>query len=124
MRPSAFCSFEVDHELELDGGLDREIARLFALQYSIDIRCGTPKLLDKIRTIRDQSANFCEGPGPIDGRDTVASSQFRNLCEIVLCEGIGYHDQAILWFVRLRCKARLELGHFINGLNLPRSNQT
>src|SRR5215510_4919216 len=86
------CGLEIDRELELDWGLDREVARLVALQYSINIRCGAPILLDKVWTIRDQSANFCEGPGPIDSRDTVASSQFRNLCEMVLCEGIGYHD--------------------------------
>ena len=43
-----------------DGGLDGKLARPFALQDSISIRCGTPILVDEIGTIRDQPTDFSE----------------------------------------------------------------
>jgi hypothetical protein len=54
----------------ISSSLDREIVRFFALQDSVNIRSGTPILVDKIRTVRDQSANCSERTGPIDGRNT------------------------------------------------------
>ena len=50
----------VDHQFEFNRGLDGKIARLRALQDAIDIRRRTPELIENIRAVRDQAANFSE----------------------------------------------------------------
>ena len=64
---------EIDHQLELDRGLDRKIARFRALEDTIDIGRRTPKIVDENRTVGDQAAEFSKETERIDGRETVAS---------------------------------------------------
>src|SRR5262245_65620157 len=91
---------EIDHQLELDRGLNWKLAWFRALENAITIRRRTPVFVDDVRTIRDQAAEFSEGTGPIDGRQTVARSQQSNLCAMADREGIRYHEQAA---IRLAC---------------------
>src|SRR5215471_8035232 len=51
---------EVDHQLELGGRLNRQLAWFRALEDAIDIRHRTPVLIGNTRAVRDQSANFSE----------------------------------------------------------------
>ena len=46
VKAERFRSFEIDHQFELDWGLDRKLARLLATQNAIDIRRRTPKVIN------------------------------------------------------------------------------
>jgi hypothetical protein len=49
---------EVDHELELDCGLDGKFARFRALENAVGVRRRTSVFIDDIRAVRDQAADF------------------------------------------------------------------
>jgi hypothetical protein len=66
---------EVDHQLELDWRLDWKLARVRALEDAIGIDRRAPKLAERVNSVGQQAADFSEETGPLDGRDTVASSQ-------------------------------------------------
>ena len=66
---------EVDHQLELDRGLDRKLARLLALEDAIGIGRCAPKIIDQVISVGQQAAEFSEDAERIDGRETVASRQ-------------------------------------------------
>jgi hypothetical protein len=52
--------FEVDHELELDRGLDWKIARLRAPEYAIGVGRRAPKLIEPHASVGQQAAPFSE----------------------------------------------------------------
>ena len=66
---------EVDHQLELDRGLDGKLARLRALEDAIGIGRRAPKIIDQVTSVGQQAAEFSEETERIDGRETVASRQ-------------------------------------------------
>ena len=66
---------EVDHQLELDRGLDRKLARLRALEDAIGIGRRAPKIIEQVISVGQQAADFSEETERIDGRETVASRQ-------------------------------------------------
>ena len=51
---------EVDHQLELDRGLDRKLARLRALEDAIGIGRRAPKIIDQVISVGQQAAEFSE----------------------------------------------------------------
>src|SRR6266480_4680326 len=51
---------EVDHQLELDWGLDGKLARVRASQDAIDIGRGKPKQIALLTSVRQQAAEFSE----------------------------------------------------------------
>src|SRR5262245_17664261 len=66
---------KIDHQLELDRGLDRKLARLRTLEDAIGIGRREPKIIDQVTTVGQQAAEFSEETGRIDGRETVARRQ-------------------------------------------------
>src|ERR1700686_4319972 len=68
-------SLEVDHQLILDWGLDRKLARHLPLEDAIDIARGKPKYIALLTSIGQQAALFGEETPRINGRKVVASSQ-------------------------------------------------
>ena len=66
---------EVDHQLELDRGLDGKLARLLALEDAIDIGRRAPKIIGQVNSVGQQAADFSEETERIDGRETIASRQ-------------------------------------------------
>src|SRR6266571_5360832 len=66
---------EVDHQLELDRGLDGKLTRLRAPQDAIDIDRSTPKIIEQVISVGQQAAEFSEETERIDGRKTVASRE-------------------------------------------------
>jgi hypothetical protein len=75
IQAERFGSLEIDHQLELDRGLDRKLARLGALEDAIGIGRRAPIIIDLVISVRQQAADFSEETERIDGRDTVASNQ-------------------------------------------------
>src|SRR6202166_492295 len=67
-------SLEVDHQLILDWGLDRKLARHLPLEDAIDIARGKPKYIALLASIGQQAAFFSEETPRIDGRKIIASS--------------------------------------------------
>jgi len=59
-EPKRLGGLQIDHQLELDWGLDRELARLLSLEDTININGRTPVLIDDVWTIRDQATEFSE----------------------------------------------------------------
>jgi len=51
---------EVDHQLELDRGLDGKLARLLALEDAIGIDRRAPKLIEPVISVGQQAAEFSE----------------------------------------------------------------
>ena len=51
VKAERFRSFEIDHQFELDWGLDRKLARLLAPQNAIDIRRRTPKVINQVTSV-------------------------------------------------------------------------
>jgi hypothetical protein len=70
-----FGGLEVDHQLELDRGLDGKLARLGALEDAIGIRRRAPKIIDHVISVGQQAAEFSEETEWVDGGKTVASRQ-------------------------------------------------
>jgi hypothetical protein len=66
---------EVDHQLELDWGLDGKLARLRAPQDAIDILRRTPIIIELVISVGYQAADFSELMERIDRRETVAGRQ-------------------------------------------------
>jgi hypothetical protein len=63
---------EIDHQLELDRGLDGKLARLRALEDAIGIGRGAPEIMDQVSSVGQQPAEFSEETERIDGREAVA----------------------------------------------------
>ena len=73
---------KVDDQLELDRGLDGEVARVRALEDAAGIGRRAPKIIEPVESIGQQAAEFSELTVRIDGRKTVAS---RQRCDLRLC---------------------------------------
>jgi hypothetical protein len=56
VKAKRFSSFEVDHEVELDGRLHGQFAGLCALENAIDIICRASKVIGQVVSVRQQSA--------------------------------------------------------------------
>src|SRR5713226_4812163 len=66
---------EVDHQLELDRGLDGKLARRRALEDAIGIGRRAPKSTELVISVGHQAAEFSEETARIGSRKTVASRQ-------------------------------------------------
>src|SRR5262249_34408527 len=69
VSPERLGGLDVDHQFELDRGLDGKSARLFALEDAIDIRCRAPIRIVLVNSVGQQAAEFSEGAARIDGRE-------------------------------------------------------
>ena len=54
---------EVDHQLELDRGLDGKLARLRALEDAIGIARRAPIIIEQVISVGQQAAEFSEDNG-------------------------------------------------------------
>ena len=60
IQAQRFGSLEIDHQLELDRGLDRKLARLGALEHAIGIGRRAPKNIGRVTSVGQQAAEFSE----------------------------------------------------------------
>jgi hypothetical protein len=58
IKPECLGGLEVNHQLELDWRLDGKLARFRALENAVDVQRRTSVLIDDIRAVRDQAADF------------------------------------------------------------------
>ena len=54
------CSSDLDHQLELDWGLNGKLARFLALEDAIGVRCGAPIRIELVNSVGQQAAEFSE----------------------------------------------------------------
>ena len=108
-------SLEVDHQLELDRGLDGKFARLRVPEDAISIRRRAAVIIAEIISIGQQPANFSEETARIDSRETEASDQRNNLRAMDGQEGIRHHYQATIWVASQRRNDGFKLGHVAHG---------
>ena len=81
---------------------------------AIDIGRGCPKIIDQVRAVGQQAADFNEETERIDGRETVASRQRCDLYAIGDREGVRDHDQSAIRFASLCSNDGIELGPVVN----------
>src|SRR5262249_16691142 len=81
---------EIDRKLELDRGLDGQLAWLRALEDTIGIGRHAPEIIKPVISVRQQAPEFSDETERIDGRKTVASSQQCDLLAVVDRECIGH----------------------------------
>src|SRR6478672_5484983 len=84
------------HEPEVPVKVREWIRPALASPDLVGIDRRAPKLAERVNSVGQQAADFSEETGPIDSRDTVASSQQSNLRAMANREGIRYHDQATI----------------------------
>src|SRR5438093_8570080 len=76
------CSLEVDHQLELRGLLDGEIAWIGPFQNFIDVGGRTTIQSYEVGTVRHQIADFCTSRLRADRRDSVLDREVRDSCRV------------------------------------------
>ena len=74
-QPECLRGFEINDELILGRRLHREIAWLLTFEDAIDVAGGTPKLVDKIKSIRDQAAAGDKVAPVVDRRQPVPGGE-------------------------------------------------
>src|SRR5262245_25412124 len=114
VEPERLGGLEVNHQFELDRGLDGKLARLFALEDAIDIGCRSPIRIDLVNSVGQQAAEFSEGSARIDSRETGAGCQRYDLCTMDVRKGIRHHDQAAIRRAGLCGNGRLERACVLN----------
>src|SRR3974390_3071174 len=82
----SLCGLEVDHQFELDRGLDGKLARLCAPEDPIGIGNRASKIIVQVNAVGDEATEFSEEAEWVDGWQTIASSQRYNL------HAMGDHD--------------------------------
>src|SRR4029077_16007957 len=87
-------SLEVDHQLELDRGLDGKLARFVALQNAIGIDRCAPKIIVQVISIGQQAAELSEKTECINGGKTEARRQRCDLNAIGVSERVRQHKKA------------------------------
>jgi hypothetical protein len=63
---------QVDYEFKLHWGLNWKVAWFLAVENLIHIRCGTTKLVVKIKTVGQQAASIGEEPAKVHSWNSVA----------------------------------------------------
>src|ERR1700730_17592055 len=104
----------IDHQLELDGGLDGKLARLLPLEDAIGIGRRAPKIIGQVNSVGQQAAEFSEETVRIDVRETVASRQQCDLYAMSDCEAIRHDDKATIRLACLRSNDGFDLGHVVS----------
>src|SRR3977135_2996232 len=69
------CGFEIDHQFELGGLLDRKVGRISAFQNAADILARLISHLIKVRSITDQAAEAGKVPHIVHSGDTKEGPQ-------------------------------------------------
>src|SRR5580658_5123021 len=114
IETECLCGLEVDHQLELDRGLDGKVAWLLALEDVIGIARRAPIIIEQVTSVGQEAAEFSEETVRIDGREAVASRQRRDLNAMDVHEAIRHHDQATIGLVCLYGNDGFELGGVAN----------
>src|SRR5215470_1263689 len=57
-KAEILCNFEIEHQLELDWGLDRELARLLALEDAVDVAGRPPIIIEHVISIGQEATDF------------------------------------------------------------------
>src|SRR5262249_5506640 len=88
--------FQIDHQLEFDRSLDGKLTWLLALKDAIDIRRRTPKIIDRVASVRKQAADFSKDTLCRDGRHAVATQQQCDLFAMRCHEGVWPYEKATI----------------------------
>src|SRR5436189_2369969 len=79
--------FKIEHQLELDRGLDRKLAWLLTFEDAVDVAGRAPIIIEHVISVGQEATGFCVQTVWIDGRETVASSQRCDLHAMGVQEG-------------------------------------
>src|SRR5262249_25105451 len=81
---------EIDHKLELGRSLDGQLARLFTLEDTIDIRSCAPMLIDKVGAVGQQAASISVVWGSENWRPSIPRRKLKIIarCPAVNTSGI------------------------------------
>src|SRR5713226_4559923 len=105
---------EIDHQLELDRGLNGKLARLRALEDAIGIGRRAPKIVGLVSSVGQQAAEFSEETDRIDGREPIASRQRNDLYAMDIRKATRHHDKATIRLACLCGNDRFDLGPVAN----------
>jgi hypothetical protein len=101
--------FKIDDQLVLSRRLDRQIARLRALEDAVDIVCRAPHLVDWIRTIGDQATSGRPEAKSVDRRQSIAGRQTDNQFAKSRFRHARCHDETAIRFACECCNGALDL---------------
>ena len=79
LQPKRLGGLEVDHQLVLCRRLNRQLARLLALEDAIDVARRAPEVVDLLISVGQEAPGPGERTERIDGRETMTSSQLSDL---------------------------------------------
>src|SRR3984893_11480742 len=114
VEPERLGGLHVDHQVELNRCLYRELARLGAPEDAIRISRRSSKWIEPVVSVGQQAAEFSEETERIDGRKAVAGSQQRDLLTMRGRESIGHHDEPTIRLACMRGNDRLKLRRGMN----------
>ena len=83
---------EIYHQLELGRRLNGKPAWLFALEDAIGVGRCTPKIIEPVVSVRQESAALSEETVRIDSREAMASRQQSDLLAVIHHEAIRHHN--------------------------------
>src|SRR5215813_11770597 len=87
-------SLEIDDKLKLSRSLDGQLARLFTLEDTIDIRSRAPMLIYKVGAVGQQAASISVVSRSINCRHSMARHQRIDQCAMTGREYVGYDYEA------------------------------
>src|SRR6516164_1845990 len=83
---------EIYHQLVFGRRLHRQVGRLLTLEDAIDVIGRTSPIIESVKSVRQQAAEFGELTVRIDGGETVTSSQRYDFRAMDDQEGVRNHD--------------------------------
>src|SRR5215471_7718373 len=102
VEPELLGGLQIDNQLKLGRGLDRKFARFCAPQDAINVDRRAPKIVNKVISVGQQTANLSVETRWINGGKTVTRSQRRDLLSMDRQESTRHHDKPT---IRLACIA-------------------
>src|SRR6516165_5731922 len=87
---------EVDHRLVLGWRLYWNLGWFLALENTIDIGRGAPKIIGPVHAVGQQTASFSEETEWIDSRETIARRKRCDFYAMGIREAIRHHDKAAI----------------------------
>src|SRR6516165_5107985 len=89
-----FGCVQIDDQFELGGRLHRKLARLRALENTVDVDGGASKQIHKVDAVRHQTPFFYGKTIGRNARYTVSRRQFDNAVAMNDIETVRHHDQS------------------------------
>src|ERR1700704_4183778 len=94
-QPERLGGFEIDHQLELRGLLDGQIAGLRALEDAIDVARRSPKYGMNVRAVRHEPAHVDELAPTKHRRQALPRGQFNDAGAVHKREGMSEYEQRV-----------------------------